>query len=57
MRVEVVLPLVPVMHSQGAAPSGGRIRQASSSSPHSGIPRSIAERMIDACGGMPGETT
>ena len=35
----VVLPLVPVTTSQGAAPCWGRIRQASSTSPQTGMPR------------------
>ena len=35
----VVLPLVPVTASQGAACSGSRSRQASSTSPQTGMPR------------------
>ena len=56
MSVVVVLPLVPVTHSQGAAPCAGRIRQANSSSPQMGISRCCAETMISAWGGIPGDT-
>ena len=38
----VVLPLVPVTVSHGAAPACGRIRHASSMSPHTGMPASAA---------------
>ena len=40
----VVLPLVPVIVSQGAAPSRARIRQASSTSPQTRIPAAAADQ-------------
>ena len=42
MPTVVVLPLVPVTASQGTCRSGRLIRQASSTSPHTGMPRSAA---------------
>ena len=53
----VVLPLVPVTHSQGAALAGSRRRQASSISLQIGTSRSAAGASNGACGGMPGEVT
>ena len=47
----VVLPLVPVTVSQGAAPSCARSRQASSTSPHTGMPargRRGEQRLVGA---------
>ncbi len=53
----VVLPLVPVTVSQGAAPSCARIRQASSTSPHTGTPASAAATSSGWSGRHPGEVT
>ena len=53
----VVLPLVPVTHSHGAAVSGSRSRQASSTSPHTGMPRAAAWASSGAVGFQPGEVT
>ena len=50
----VVLPLVPVTHSHGAACSGSRSRQASSTSPQTGMPRSRACASSGAVGFQPG---
>ncbi len=57
IRVVVVLPLVPVTTSQGAAPCARRNRQASSSSPQTGTPAPCAAAMIADSGESPGETT
>ena len=57
INVVVVLPLVPVTHSQGAGDSARRMRQATSSSPHTGIDRSSALTMTGSRGLIPGETT
>ena len=46
----VVLPLVPVTASQGAGLSGSRSRQASSTSPQIGTPRSAACASSGAAG-------
>src|SRR3954451_18517920 len=46
MFTVVVLPLVPVTVSQGAAPVFARIRQASSTSPQTGMPRAAASSSI-----------
>src|SRR6478735_5515241 len=53
----VVLPLVPVTASHGAGASGSRRRHASSTSPHTGIPRSVAWASSGAVGFQPGEVT
>ncbi len=53
----VVLPLVPVTASHGAACAGSRSRQASSTSPQTGMPRSRAATSSGALGGNPGEVT
>ena len=53
----VVLPLVPVTVSQGAAPSRGRSRQASSTSPHTGMPVAAAAASSGWSGRQPGEVT
>ncbi len=53
----VVLPFVPVTVSHGAAPSRGRIRQASSTSPHTGMPRAAASARSGWSGRHPGEVT
>ena len=42
MLTVVVLPFVPVTVSHGAAPVSGRIRQASSTSPQTGMPAASA---------------
>ncbi len=52
IRTAVVLPLVPVSASHGAAPSG-RSRQASSTSPITSIPASAAAASSGWCGGQP----
>ena len=57
MLTVVVLPLVPVTVSHGAAPSWARMRQASSTSPHTGMPAVAAASMSGSCGGTPGEVT
>ena len=53
----VVLPLVPVTVSQGAAPLGGRIRHASSTSPQTGMPAAAAAASSGWSGRHPGEVT
>ena len=53
----VVLPFVPVTASHGAGCSGSRSRQASSTSPQTGIPRSTAWASNGAEGDQPGEVT
>ena len=55
--VVVVFPLVPVTPSHGMARSGCCIRQASSISPHTGIPRSNARVSNRASGRHPGDVT
>ena len=57
MLTVVVLPLVPVTVSHGAAPSWARIRQASSTSPHTGMPCAWAATRSWSWGGTPGEVT
>ena len=57
MPTVVVLPLVPVTVSHGAAPSAARMRQASSTSPQTGMPAVAAASMSGSCGGTPGEVT
>src|SRR5215218_5597986 len=57
IRTVVVLPLVPVSVSQGAAPSRRRIRQASSTSPHTGTPACWAATSSGWSGRQPGEVT
>src|SRR6478609_9464467 len=57
MLTVVVLPLVPVTVSHGAAPSRARMRQASSTSPHTGMPAVAAASISGSCGGTPGEVT
>ena len=57
MPTVVVLPLVPVTASQGTCRSGRLIRQASSTSPHTGMPRSAAWASSGADGRQPGEVT
>src|SRR4051794_24907855 len=56
IRTVVVLPLVPVIINQSAAPSP-RSRQANSSSPMTSIPRSAASANRGCVGGQPGEVT
>ena len=53
----VVLPLVPVTASHGAAPRPARSRQASSTSPHTGMPAAPRRRAAGSCGASPGEVT
>ncbi len=53
----VVLPLVPVTVSHGAAPSRGRSRQASSTSPQTGMPAAAAAASSGWSGRHPGEVT
>ena len=53
----VVLPLVPVTVSHGAAPTRGRIRQASSTSPQTGMPAAAAATSSGVVGRQPGEVT
>ena len=54
--VVVVLPLVPVMPSQGTTRSGCMRRQASSGSPHTGTSAARAWAMSGWVGRHPGET-
>ena len=56
MCTVVVLPFVPVTASQSAA-SGRRSRQASSTSPHTGTPRTDAVTSSGCVGRSPGEVT
>ena len=53
----MVLPLVPVMVIQGAAPDWARIRHASSTSPQTGMPRAAAASSSGWSGRKPGEVT
>jgi hypothetical protein len=53
----VVLPLVPVTVSQGAAPVPARIRQASSTSPQTGMPYAAASSEQRVVRRHPGEVT
>src|SRR3954454_1347378 len=53
----VVLPFVPVTASHGVSWSGSRSRQASSTSPHTGMPREAACASNGASGRHPGEVT
>ena len=55
--VVVVFPLVPVTPSHGMARSGCCIRQASSMSPHTGMPRSSARVSSGVSGRHPGDVT
>ncbi len=57
MVTVVVLPLVPVSVSHGAAPCARRIRHASSTSPQIGIPAPAAAASIGWSGRQPGEVT
>src|SRR5690606_23177059 len=56
MLTVVVLPLVPVTASHGAA-RGPRSRHASSGSLYTSRPAAAAARGSGWCGGKPGETT
>ena len=51
----VVLPLVPVMVSHGAGPTAARIRQASSTSPQTGMPAARGREQQRLVGRHPGE--
>ncbi len=57
MVTVVVLPLVPVTVSHGAAPVAGRIRQASSTSLHTGTPAPAAPASTGWSGRQPGDVT